>query len=441
MADIEVYCVCRKTYEQDDSDMVACTRCEQWFHLHCMKLRRAPQGNWYCIKCVLTKGKDWSGVQQLLHSKFRLDRPCARHGCSCLVEKERASKYCNDSCARQAGFDTLRMVMPRIAASSANALDPGVKASLALVTAAKQKSIQELSDLLAEVQELTARVQAFDKYIAKLSPDNHTAFQRLLESKANAMPAPETTTEAEAISIDCSVCGTQLTLAQWRTHSAKCFKNVEGSVAISVEDPIDTDPSCEIKAYCNHRSREGTFCNRLDALCLQHGEKGRANFSRPAQAMCGYFEPTVSPSDSRLLAGELLICTRPVQGCAYHHRWLYFRYGWLCQRLVNKCYSVSCVKADLRQFEEQRAMHLLGVLHALGTCVLPSAREVQEAAAKRSKLVADMAHNPTPAQDANLWRAVRAQEHDPKTAESEERPKYTVGMRKLAQQGSLTLSS
>jgi hypothetical protein len=36
------YCLCRKTYAEDSSVMVGCSRCEEWFHVGCLSLRVCP---------------------------------------------------------------------------------------------------------------------------------------------------------------------------------------------------------------------------------------------------------------------------------------------------------------------------------------------------------------------------------------------------------------
>ncbi len=44
-----VYCICRKgSYGQ----MVGCDRCDEWYHIECLKLKRMPRAKkWYCAKC------------------------------------------------------------------------------------------------------------------------------------------------------------------------------------------------------------------------------------------------------------------------------------------------------------------------------------------------------------------------------------------------------
>lgn len=50
------YCVCKTT--EDNENMVACDRCDQWFHPRCLKLKRLPQSKtWYCPKCRKEKRK------------------------------------------------------------------------------------------------------------------------------------------------------------------------------------------------------------------------------------------------------------------------------------------------------------------------------------------------------------------------------------------------
>ena len=44
------YCICRTS--DDSGDMVACDKCDEWFHLRCLKLTVLPRSKkWYCKKC------------------------------------------------------------------------------------------------------------------------------------------------------------------------------------------------------------------------------------------------------------------------------------------------------------------------------------------------------------------------------------------------------
>ncbi|XP_065649892.1 uncharacterized protein LOC136078307 [Hydra vulgaris] len=50
------YCICNNeqvnTSTENDGDMVGCDKCDQWFHLKCLKLKRLPTSKvWYCQKC------------------------------------------------------------------------------------------------------------------------------------------------------------------------------------------------------------------------------------------------------------------------------------------------------------------------------------------------------------------------------------------------------
>lgn len=53
----EIYCVCKKPSGECSSDeMVACDRCNNWFHPFCLKLKRLPTAKvWYCPACRLLR--------------------------------------------------------------------------------------------------------------------------------------------------------------------------------------------------------------------------------------------------------------------------------------------------------------------------------------------------------------------------------------------------
>ena len=49
----ELYCICKTPYNNSMS-YIGCENesCKtQWFHFKCMKIKRAPKGDWYCPEC------------------------------------------------------------------------------------------------------------------------------------------------------------------------------------------------------------------------------------------------------------------------------------------------------------------------------------------------------------------------------------------------------
>lgn len=58
----EVYCKCRSHIQ--DSSMIACdnSKCKiEWFHYECVGITSAPEGEWYCDDCRVSKGIQKSG--------------------------------------------------------------------------------------------------------------------------------------------------------------------------------------------------------------------------------------------------------------------------------------------------------------------------------------------------------------------------------------------
>ena len=47
---IEINCTCGRPDTFDD--MVACDGCNHWFHLSCVDMEDAPQGDWFCTDCA-----------------------------------------------------------------------------------------------------------------------------------------------------------------------------------------------------------------------------------------------------------------------------------------------------------------------------------------------------------------------------------------------------
>lgn len=54
---IRLYCKCQKPYDEKEP-MIGCDKCDEWFHLNCLKLKAAPKAKkWYCSTCKSDKKK------------------------------------------------------------------------------------------------------------------------------------------------------------------------------------------------------------------------------------------------------------------------------------------------------------------------------------------------------------------------------------------------
>ena len=48
-----MYCYCQQP-EDDENDMIGCDfkNCKiEWFHLKCLKIKKVPNGKWFCPDC------------------------------------------------------------------------------------------------------------------------------------------------------------------------------------------------------------------------------------------------------------------------------------------------------------------------------------------------------------------------------------------------------
>lgn len=84
-----LYCICRQELTDDERVMVACDRCDAWFHATCLHIPEedvARIDEFVCPQCTPTK---------LAHSTYKPE--CAADGCA---EGARLplSRYCSDAC-------------------------------------------------------------------------------------------------------------------------------------------------------------------------------------------------------------------------------------------------------------------------------------------------------------------------------------------------------
>ncbi|KAF7732074.1 hypothetical protein EC973_006329 [Apophysomyces ossiformis] len=90
-----LYCVCRKPY--DARFMIACDRCNQWFHGECVGISEA-EGEfidlYFCVECSKVTGKTTSW-------KPRCANPACHQAARIGTNQGFFSKYCSDTCGLQ----------------------------------------------------------------------------------------------------------------------------------------------------------------------------------------------------------------------------------------------------------------------------------------------------------------------------------------------------
>lgn len=54
-----LYCICRRPYDQ--RAVLACDKCNEWYHFDCMKISSTPK-IYICPACILEPGEDMDGL-------------------------------------------------------------------------------------------------------------------------------------------------------------------------------------------------------------------------------------------------------------------------------------------------------------------------------------------------------------------------------------------
>ncbi|KDQ16235.1 hypothetical protein BOTBODRAFT_30954 [Botryobasidium botryosum FD-172 SS1] len=102
--DDSLYCICRTHYDEDNV-MIACDRCDEWYHTKCVSIRDTEVeliDQFICPKCVI--------IHPNLCTTYKT--ACANPGCL-HPARTPFSKYCSDKCGIEA-------VMARVDAWSGN---------------------------------------------------------------------------------------------------------------------------------------------------------------------------------------------------------------------------------------------------------------------------------------------------------------------------------
>ncbi|KAF7725778.1 hypothetical protein EC973_009395 [Apophysomyces ossiformis] len=104
VSDDTLYCICRKPYDAPRF-MIACDRCDQWFHGECVGISE-KQGEfidvYFCSDCVKVTGKKPSW-------KPKCANPACQKAARMGTHQKHYSKYCTDDCGMQIARSKLNM--------------------------------------------------------------------------------------------------------------------------------------------------------------------------------------------------------------------------------------------------------------------------------------------------------------------------------------------
>eukprot|EP00158_Paraphelidium_tribonemae_P005991 Partr_v1_DN27621_c0_g2_i2_m65352 putative CXXC finger protein 1 len=142
-----VYCICQATEDEDDSVMIACDQCDEWFHLHCIKYSEEDAERIDSFKCQSCTGGDSPAIEWKVKCANDID-------CRNLLSSHSSSKYCSQTC----GIAVNRRRLPALLKSSnvridrdSDKLSETLRLKLDTLNAAisaRQTAVDELRDRL-----------------------------------------------------------------------------------------------------------------------------------------------------------------------------------------------------------------------------------------------------------------------------------------------------
>ncbi|PRP73474.1 cpG-binding protein-like [Planoprotostelium fungivorum] len=208
--DTTPYCFCRKP--DHGKFMIACDRCDEWFHGECVGITKEAANrikNWLCRNCSPTSDPPMKMGKPIIfhmHSPSTEDKKKVKK-CRwflCIRDPKQGSKYCCDECGILNARENLRGKKTEELATRETSLTGADKDDFVQL-----REIQEKKKVIAgTMQNIFQEKQQLEKDIQRASSGTTIADEKSVTSSLDT--------------INCSSCHLPIHIKQYHTHISVC---------------------------------------------------------------------------------------------------------------------------------------------------------------------------------------------------------------------------
>jgi len=279
--------------------MIACTVCDEWYHLECigMSVERMNRiKKFICDQCKPPSLKRPKLDNTILQTSDD----------SCLCCKKRpaciGSLFCSNECHMTYSIEQLKDyqknlkhnreqdIENRTAQSYTRAMDiiQEELASGKILSLPEQEDLNQINHIKSQYDELkkSREVLSEEKAVLEKAIENARRSDEINETDDSSLRVKKRTQEA----IDCFGCGEPFSMAVYAKHSTTCFVKLE-TQEVTGSGPTDSrDVHLSNILHCDHYdSSTKTYCKKLKASCAWHCEFAAAKSKKKTDnvLMCG----------------------------------------------------------------------------------------------------------------------------------------------------------
>lgn len=317
------YCICRRT--DSNGSMVACDRCDEWYHFKCIGIKEEPEGDYFCDKCK------------------KEAKQCANP--ECVLEVRRASKYCSDECGIKFNkFRYHKFFRPkweRLAQNHSSARTAKMD-ELERLEVEKEELYSLIGRLKDEKEELDQTIKIIKDQAKQLSSENRP--NKGQDESESELDDEEETVSSDQTKTFCVICGVEQPAEKAFKHWTMCHKKQEATfnftsdLPLRYECPTDKDP----KLYCQKEDKKTKrFCLNIESACPQH-----SNWQSDPSEICGCPLKVMQK-----LKADGNYCPKLKSNCMLHYNWDRFRLASKNMERILAFQRLEAIEAKIRKVQ------------------------------------------------------------------------------------------